>query len=80
MKIYEEITVDLTNPYPLPKMKAQQGNTGRGAKIKLTHRRATIQIDKEIVNLYAKLPNSMNMVYLSTKLEGSYPTIQGKSA
>lgn len=69
MKIYEEITVDLTNPYPLPKMKAQQGNTGRGAKIKLTHRRATIQIDKEIVNLYAKLPNSMNMVYLSTKLE-----------
>lgn len=69
MKIYEEITVDLTNPYPLPKMKAQQGNTGRGAKIKLTHRRATIQIDKEIVNLYAKLPNSMKMVYLSTKIE-----------
>lgn len=32
MKIYEEIVVDITNPYPLLKVPSQQGNSGRGAK------------------------------------------------
>ena len=58
MKIYEQITVDITNPYPLPKMQAQQGNIGRGSKIKLVHNGALIELDKEVVNLYARLPES----------------------
>ncbi len=66
MKIYEQITVDITNPYPLPKMQAQQGNIGRGAKIKLVHNGALIELDKEVVNLYARLPESTEAVYLST--------------
>ena len=66
MKIYEKITVDITNPYPLPKMQAQQGNIGRGAKIKLVHNGALIELDKEVVNLYARLPESTEAVYLST--------------
>lgn len=66
MKIYEQIAVDITNPYPLPKMQAQQGNIGRGAKIKLVHNGALIELDKEVVNLYARLPESTEAVYLST--------------
>lgn len=66
MKIYEQIIVDITNPYPLPKMQAQQGNIGRGAKIKLVHNGALIELDKEVVNLYARLPESTEAVYLST--------------
>ncbi len=66
MKIYEQITVDITNPYPLPKMQAQQGNIGRGAKIKLVHNGTLIELDKEVVNLYARLPESTEAVYLST--------------
>ena len=66
MKIYEQITVDIINPYPLPKMQAQQGNIGRGAKIKLVHNGALIELDKEVVNLYARLPESTEAVYLST--------------
>lgn len=69
MKIYEEITVDITNPYPLPKMQAQQGNIGRGARIKLVHNGSLIELDKEVINLYAKLPNTKDAVYLSTTIE-----------
>lgn len=36
MKIYNDITVDLYDLYPLKKVEAQQNNVGRGARITLT--------------------------------------------
>lgn len=57
MKLYKPITVDLYNLYPLKKMDAQQGNIGRGTLVTLTAAGQIMELDKEMVTLWAKKPD-----------------------
>lgn len=57
MKLYKPITVDLYNLYPLKKMDAQQGNIGRGTLVTLTAAGQIMELDKEMITLWAKKPD-----------------------
>lgn len=57
MKLYYPITVDLYNLYPLKKMDAQQGNIGRGTLVTLTAAGQIMELDKEMITLWAKKPD-----------------------
>ncbi len=57
MRLYEPITVDLCNAYPLAMMCAQQGNIGRGAIVTLTFGGAIINPTDETVRVWAKKPD-----------------------
>lgn len=54
MKLYKQITVDLYNPYPLPKMTAQQNNIGRGALVTLTAEGTVIDPLDETVTAWSR--------------------------
>lgn len=57
MKLYYPINVDLYNVYPLKKMDAQQGNIGRGVLVTLTAAGQVIELEGEMVALWAKKPD-----------------------
>ncbi len=59
MKIYNDITVDLYDLYPLKKVEAQQNNVGRGARITLTVGGLVLSLDGESVTMWAKKPDGM---------------------
>ena len=59
MKIYNDITVDLYDLYPLKKVEAQQNNVGRGARITLTAGGLVLSLDGESVTMWAKKPDGM---------------------
>ena len=63
MKLYYPITVDLYNPYPLPRMNAQQYNVGRGALVTLTANGQVIAPNDETVRIFARRPDG-NVSYL----------------
>ena len=57
MKLHYPITVDLYNTNPLPVMKAQQNNVGRGALITLTANGEVLAITEEKVRIFTKRPD-----------------------
>lgn len=57
MKLYYPITVDLYNTNPLPVMKSQQNNVGRGALITLTANGEVLAITEETVRIFTKRPD-----------------------
>lgn len=63
MKIYNDITVDLYDLYPLKKVEAQQNNVGRGARITLTAGGLVLSLDGESVTMWAKKPDGMYPIW-----------------
>lgn len=63
MKLFQPITVDMHNIYPLPKMSAQQHNVGRGALITFTANGTVIVPENETIRIFAKRPDG-NVSYL----------------
>ncbi|MBP3701692.1 MAG: BppU family phage baseplate upper protein, partial [Lachnospiraceae bacterium] len=57
MKILTPIKIDLIDPHPLPIMKVQQGNIGRGALVTLTANGAIAALTDETVRTYVKKPD-----------------------
>lgn len=57
MKLYQAITVDLFNLYPLPKITAQQNNVGRGVLITLTANGEILMPTDESVRIFSNRPD-----------------------
>lgn len=70
MRLYLPITVDLYNIYPLPIMKAQQYNIGRGALVTIVAAGQMVIPDNESLYIYAKKKDGTK-VYANCTLSGN---------
>ena len=57
MKLYKKISVDLYDPYPLPKINVKQNDVGRGALVALTAGGSFLDPSGSTARVYARKPD-----------------------